>query len=188
MIFIHSRILLFLLHLLTSWIVIYPGYFYCYSVAENKHKVIWTWLCVDAVTKVEIEAKILSIVQRNVPPSNFYFIGLFQCQNEWDDISFSAQCHLYGDVEDCDFVHPDRLEEEDELDGEPGEGEHGRHQSHEAHHPPLVPHALGARSSTDRSLKFLNFCCCLPGGTIIKLILKRRLMDPIMDPFISSPR
>ena len=146
-------------------------------------------LCV--VTKVEIEAKNAFNCATKCASIQFLLYWAFSMPtNGRDDVSFSAFCHLYRNVEDCDFVHPDRLEEEDELDGEPGYGEHGGDEGHEAHHPPLVPHALCARSSTDRCLKFLYFCfCCVPEeGMIMKLILKRRLIDPIMDPFISSPR
>ena len=51
---------------------------------------------------------------------------------------------LYGDVEDGDRVEPDRLQQEDELDGEPGDGEHEGDDRDELHHSPLVVDALPA--------------------------------------------
>ena len=58
------------------------------------------------------------------------------------DLIFSP--NLNGDVDNSDGVERDRLQQEDQLDGEPGDGEHEADHRHQLHHPPLVVDALPA--------------------------------------------
>ena len=60
---------------------------------------------------------------------------------------------LYGDVEDGHRVQPDRLQQEDELYGQPGDGEHEGDDRDELHHPPLVVHALSAHGDGPGGLR-----------------------------------
>ena len=68
-----------------------------------------------------------------------------------DKLTFSD---LYGDVEDGDWVQPHRLQQKDELDGEPGDGEHGGDHRDELHHPPLVVNALPTDCDGPGSLRW----------------------------------